>query len=164
MIEAEKVEHSGVEVGHGHRLLDRSVAELIGGAVNVAAAHAPAIQKLKPLGLWSRPSLAWLTGRRPNSPAQMTSVSSRSPHCLRSRMTHSCNHLSAVPSWCPHQMTYDDTLEVRMVRGQRTCRQDMGWAQWSRILSMCRAPLLGVDSQAKRYPAEALCRHFLGIA
>ena len=34
----------------------------------------PASQIVKPNGLWSRPSLPWANGVRPNSPAQTTSV------------------------------------------------------------------------------------------
>ena len=42
-------------------------------------------QMEKPKGLWSRPSAPCAKGVRPNSPAQTTSVWSRSPRALRSR-------------------------------------------------------------------------------
>src|SRR6266545_588363 len=53
----------------------------------------PAIQMVKQRGWWSRPSLPlsvvsmspWPKTVRPNSPPQITSVSSRSPRCFRSR-------------------------------------------------------------------------------
>ena len=44
----------------------------------------PASQSEKPNGLWSRPSVPWANGVRPNSPAQTTSVSSSRPRCFRS--------------------------------------------------------------------------------
>src|SRR5438876_650796 len=39
---------------------------------------------VKPKGLWSRPSLPWAIGVRPNSPPQITSVESSRPRDLRS--------------------------------------------------------------------------------
>ena len=44
----------------------------------------PASQKVKACGLWSRPGFSafWAIGRRPNSPPQMTRVSSSSPRWL----------------------------------------------------------------------------------
>ena len=44
----------------------------------------PAIQIVKPQGLWSRPSPFSLNGVRPNSPPQTTSVSLSIPRDLRS--------------------------------------------------------------------------------
>ena len=44
----------------------------------------PASQMVKPKGLWSRPSVPWAIGVRPNSPPQTTSVSSSRPRAFRS--------------------------------------------------------------------------------
>ena len=43
----------------------------------------PASQMVKPNGLWSRPSVPWAIGVRPNSPPQTTSVSSQQAAALQ---------------------------------------------------------------------------------
>ena len=94
VVEAEQVQDGGVQVVDVDRVLDGLEAEFVGRAVGwPPLTPPPASQTVKPQWLWSRPLiLPWLapalgsstTGVRPNSPPQMTSVSSNSPRCLRS--------------------------------------------------------------------------------
>ena len=55
----------------------------------------PANQRLNALRLWSRPSEFWVVGRRPNSPAHITSVLSRSPRLFRSLRARPKAHRSS---------------------------------------------------------------------
>ena len=79
------MENRRPEVVDGAAVLDGVVAIIFGGAVDRRPfTPPPDIQILKSNRLWSRPLLPWENGVRPNSPAQMTSVSSRIPRAFRS--------------------------------------------------------------------------------
>ena len=87
VVEAEEVQDRGVQVVDVDLLLDRLEAEFVGGAVDVAAAHAAAGQPHREAVVivvaavdlaGVAPGVGSSTvGVRPNSPPQMTSVSSK---------------------------------------------------------------------------------------
>ena len=84
VVDAEQVQHRGVQVVDVDDVLDGVVAELVGAPwVMPPLMPPPASQIEKPLMWWSRP-LPWAIGVRPNSPPQTTSVSSSMPRCFRS--------------------------------------------------------------------------------
>jgi len=88
VVDAEEVEHGGVEVVDLHFVFDGLVAPVVGRSVATSPGLTPppASQVVKPKGLWSRPFPPWAKGVRPNSPVQTTSVSSRRPSFFRSVM------------------------------------------------------------------------------
>src|SRR5262249_43175190 len=90
VVEPQGVQERGLEVVDGHDGIDRLVAELIGGPVGMTrtepAAGQPEREAVGAVGPAAGPPwVAWESGSRPNSPVQITIVSSSSPRCFRSR-------------------------------------------------------------------------------
>ena len=84
-VEAELVQHGGVDVGDVVPVLDGVEAELVGGAVDDAPLDAAAGQPDgEAVGVVVAAVVALGAGVRPNSVAQTTRVSSSRPRCLRS--------------------------------------------------------------------------------
>ena len=88
MIDTQEVKDSRVQVVDGNGRVGGRVADLVGRAVADTPPFTPppASQTVNPRGLWSRPGFwpVWATGSRPNSPPQITRVSSSSPRWARS--------------------------------------------------------------------------------
>ena len=85
VVDAQEVEHRGVEVVDGDDVLDgaRSRVRRSCRGVMPPLMPPPASHIEKPLMWWSRP-LPWAIGVRPNSPPQTIRVSSSIPRCFRS--------------------------------------------------------------------------------
>ena len=89
VVDAQQVQHRGVQVVDVDEVVDGVVAELVGRAVGDARLECrrrPATSRSRGCGGRGRrlPLLPWAIGVRPNSPPQMTSVSSSMPRCFRS--------------------------------------------------------------------------------
>ena len=116
-VRAHKVQDRRVQVVDVDLVLDRREAELVGRAVGHAALDAAAGQPHREAPWlwsrpWSRPFAPSAVGVRPNSPPQMTSVSSSRPAGLQvaeqrgDRPVAVLGELGAVPfsmsSWSSH--------------------------------------------------------------
>ena len=96
VVDAEQVQHGRVQVVDVHRLLDRLEAEVVGRAVDRSALDAAAGQPHREaerivvaavLRSCRRRRRLRITGVRPNSEPQTTSVSLNRPRCFRSLIT-----------------------------------------------------------------------------
>ncbi len=89
-IKAQEVEDGGLEIVDGDRVLGDLVIQVVSSAREMPGLNPPpATQRVKQWGWWSRPRnveppRASFIEVRPNSPPQITSVSSSSPRCFRS--------------------------------------------------------------------------------
>src|SRR5205085_2529946 len=103
----------------------------------------PAIQIVKPQGLWSRPRPLSLKGVRPNSPPQTTSVSFKSPRAFRSvsrpemGLSEALHHLLwlvSTFSWASHPLPdpqYNSTKRTPRSTRRRASRQFWPYARVS---------------------------------
>ena len=78
VIDAEEMQDRGVEVRNGDLVVSHEVSQLVRGSIVVPAFTHPARKQVNTLGWWSRPVefSPWVTGLRPNSVFQTSSVSS----------------------------------------------------------------------------------------
>ena len=87
VVEAQEMQNRGVQIVYVHAILDHVEAELIGIAQRQAGLDAAAGQPHREgVGMMVAAVVPppWTIGVRPNSPPQITSVSSSMPRCFKS--------------------------------------------------------------------------------
>ncbi|GIS59854.1 MAG: hypothetical protein CM1200mP2_20790 [Planctomycetaceae bacterium] len=102
VVDAQLVKNCRPQVINGRPVFNGVISQVVGRAISEPPLMPPpAIQTLKPNGLWSRPSVPCANGVRPNSPAQTTNVSSNRPRRFRSwiRPAIGWSTCPAISSW-----------------------------------------------------------------
>ena len=164
VVEAQQVEDGGVQVVDVDRLLDGFEAEFVGGAVGrgrPSRRRRPA-SMVKPQWLWSRPLIlpalapacgSSTVGVRPNSPPQMTSVSSNRPRRLRSVRAP-----RSAWSHCPASLRWFDCDVVVVVPGLALAVPDLHEADAALDAAGGRSGFAGPACRCRRLPACASAR------